>query len=119
MQRRTAVGESTVLMAGKNRRVLIDQREGAAQDGRSRAPVLLQHNELCRRKMPMKQLERGARRPAEAIHRLVGISDGKYVPTPAGNAGENLHLREICVLKFVCKDEAGAGLCLRQNLFVL
>src|ERR1700751_237791 len=124
MQRRATISWPAIAVPGagvpgKYRWVLIDQRKCAAQDRRCGSPVLLEDNEAGRGKVTVKQLESGAGGSAEAIDCPVGIADRKDVSFGAGQAGKNLYLREVRILKFVCEDEAGPGASFRENLVIV
>ena len=78
------------------------------QDGRQRAPVFLQLDQLRARKVALKENEGSARGPAEAVDGLVRISDREDVAFLSRQFLQDLDLGEIDVLKFVHQDEAGA-----------
>ena len=63
----------------------------------------------------MKQLERLAGCPTEAIDRLIGISDSEQVAIRASKAGQDLYLGEVGVLEFVGENEPCVGASLAQN----
>ena len=96
-------------MRGEYRRILVDQGEGAAEDGSGRTAVLFEDYPFGAGKVTIEKLEGRAGCPAKAVDGLVGITDGEDVATGSGKAGENLNLGEVGVLKFVGEDEAGAG----------
>ena len=61
----------------------------------------------------MKQFEGSARRSAKPVNGLIRVADRENIPFRAGEASENLNLREVGVLKLVGQNKAGApsGLC--------
>ena len=100
-------------------RILVDQGKGAAQDRRSRAPILFEHHPLGVGKMAVKQFECRTRCSAKTVDGLIGIADGKDVSFRASQAGENLDLGEVGVLKFVGENETGLRPRFGQNRFVV
>ncbi len=118
LQRGALVGEFAVRVLREHRRIFVDQGEGAAQDRRGGAAILLEHDSFGVGEVAVEQFEGRAGCSAKAIDGLVGIADGEDVSVRAGQAGQNLDLGEVGVLKFVGQDEAGAGTRLGQNIFI-
>ena len=76
--------------------------------GDSGAAVLFQLHQADAGKVALKENEGRARRSAETINRLIGVSNRKDVAFFPGQPLQNFHLGEIYVLKFVHQDEPAA-----------
>ena len=87
--------------------ILRDERERGLQDGRRRAPILFQGHNLSLGKITLEQAKRRTRCSTKTVNGLVWIANGEDIALLSGEHLENLHLREICVLKFIHQDEAG------------
>ena len=117
-QRLAVVGQSTIRTAGKYWGILFNQSESALQNRSRRSPVLLKYHQTGGGEVAMKQPERRAGCTAETIDRLVGITHSEDISSGAGEASENLDLREIRVLKLIGQDETGTRTCFRQYRFI-
>src|SRR6266404_309139 len=115
---RTLVGEFAIGILGKYRRIPVDQGKRTSENRRGGPAILLQHDPFGVGEVTIEELEGGARCATKAIDRLVGVSNGEDVALSTGEAGENLNLGEVSVLKFVGENEAGAGPRLGQNILV-
>ena len=93
--------------SGHERGILRDERERGLQNGGGRTPILFQGHHPSLGKITLEQAKGGARCSPETVNGLVGIADGEEVALVSGEHLEDLHLREVCVLKFVHQDEAG------------
>src|ERR1700722_12695483 len=129
LQRLAAVGRRGMTLFGEtwfseDRRILVDQRKGAAKDGGGGPPIFLQDNPLGSREMTMKQFKGRAGRAAKTVDGLIGIADGEQVCLRAGKRGENFYLGEVRILEFVDQNETGlcafrgeqAGVGLQQGV---
>src|SRR5437868_4704467 len=87
----------------------MDQSEGAAQDGRKRALILVEHHSTCVGIEGQEFFEGGAGCAAETENRLIRIADGEDVALLAGEERQEFDLAPIAVLELVDQDEAGAG----------
>jgi hypothetical protein len=67
----------------------------------------------------LEEFESCARSPAEAVDSLIGIADGEDVTFGPGKPGENLDLREVGVLEFIGKDEAGTSASIGEGRIVV
>src|SRR5712692_690482 len=103
----------------ENWRVLVDQREGTLQDGSGRTPILLQNHQLGPGKMSLKQTERRAWGPADAVDRLGGIADREDTTLFARTPGKNFYLCEVGALKLINQNESRTGAFSGKEIIVL
>jgi hypothetical protein len=97
-----------------NAGILLNQSESGAQDGRTRAQVLVEHD-AARVGIKFEELFKGsAGCAAEAEDRLVGIADSEDVVLISREQCHQFDLATVAVLELVYQDEACASTLLSQ-----
>ena len=95
--------------------IAIDYLECATQDRRKRSTIFAERNVLYSREMTLEMFEGASRRAAEAIDRLIGITDGEYILFFSAQQLRQSNLCDIGILKFVNQNESRILTGLRQR----